>query len=250
MTMSTRLPRAYVLTGGLGLRLRSVVGAHPKTLALVKGRPFLAYVIDQLVSQGVDDLTLCTGYGSAEVRAAIGEGSVWGISIAYSEEERPLGTGGALRAAFRRRGETAKTALLVNGDSYFAVDLAEMISVHAAMQADLTLALHWSEEAERFGTVAVEGGRVIQFGEKSSKGPGLVNGGIYVIRPSIVDRLPAADPASIERDLIPLLVDDSAVVVAGVRSSGYFVDIGIPSDYARVARSVPPSMLVQLRGRS
>ena len=91
--------RACVLAGGLGLRLRSVVGDVPKVLAPVGGRPFLAYLLGQLAANDVRQVTLCTGYRSDAVEAFCGDGAAWGLALSYSRETRPLGTAGAIRQA-------------------------------------------------------------------------------------------------------------------------------------------------------
>lgn len=237
-----RLPRAYILAGGLGLRLRSVVADRPKALAEVGGRPFLDFVIGQIAAHGGMAITLCTGYGTEAVRSAVGDGSRWGIRVDVSAEDRPLGTAGALRLALTATGREGSEALVVNGDSFFDVPSADLVAAHRAANADLTIALHRATDAGRFGTIEIAGDRVIAFREKAEVGPALINGGIYVLRPAVVDRLPAGEPASLERDLFPALICDPTAIVIGRSFPGFFTDIGVPADYGRIRAMLPPEM--------
>src|SRR5437899_2628493 len=113
--MSNNSLSAAILVGGLGTRLRGIVADRPKVLAEVRGRPFLAYLLDQLVASGFQDVVLCTGYRSEQVKEVFGDG--YGpLRIVYSEETVPLGTAGALRLALPLL--QSETILVMNGDSF------------------------------------------------------------------------------------------------------------------------------------
>src|SRR5437867_6202026 len=111
---------AVILAGGLGRRLGSVVADRPKALATVRGRPFLAYLLDQLCAAGTTRVTVCTGHGAAQIEAAFGA-RYGGARLNYSRETAPLGTGGALRLALPML--DAPVLLVLNGDSFADVDL-------------------------------------------------------------------------------------------------------------------------------
>ncbi len=106
---------AAVLAGGLGTRLRGVLADCPKVLAPVKGKPFLAYLLEHLAGQGLRDVVLCVGYGSEQVEAVFGR-SYAGLRLAYSCEPAPLGTAGAVRLALPML--ESDPVLVMNGDSF------------------------------------------------------------------------------------------------------------------------------------
>ncbi|HYH94261.1 MAG TPA: nucleotidyltransferase family protein [Candidatus Saccharimonadales bacterium] len=236
---------ALVLAGGLGLRLRSVTGDLPKILATVGGEPFLHYVLARLRRDGIRDVTLCTGYGADAVRRFAGTGEAWDLRIDYSEETTPLGTAGALRLA------TAESAherfLVLNGDSYFDIDLRDLVEAHARLGGLVTIAARRAESAGRFGAVRIGAdGAVEDFEEKREAGPATINGGIYVIERSVLTDLPADVPVSLERDVFPAMVgavSGDAPASGGLMAAlfdGFFVDIGIPDDHARIDREPGP----------
>jgi NDP-sugar pyrophosphorylase family protein len=220
---------AAILAGGLGTRLRSVVGDRPKVLAEVGGRPFLTYLLDQLARAGAREVVLLTGYGADQVRDALGE-SYAGMRLSYSTEPMPLGTGGALRWALPRLASPA--VLLLNGDSCCDVELGDFWRFHREYGADVSLVLARVADASRFGRVETErGGRVARFVEKGPSGAaGWVNAGIYLIERPLIAELPLLRPLSLEHDLFPGWV--KARHVRGFRCRGRFLDIGTPQSYA------------------
>ena len=111
---------AVILAGGLGTRLRSVIADRPKVLAEVRGRPFLAYLLDQLIVAGSRSVVLCTGYCGEQILRTFGE-RYGPLRLSYSQERTPLGTAGALRAGLGQFGSDSVLAL--NGDSYCSLDL-------------------------------------------------------------------------------------------------------------------------------
>src|SRR5437870_1488543 len=118
---------AVVLAGGMGTRLRSVVADRPKVLAPVAGRPFLTYLLDQIAGAGIERVVLSTGHLAEQFASVIGD-HYRSIQIVYAHEERPLGTGGAIRFAC---GFTdADQILVMNGDSYCDTDLSAYIDWH------------------------------------------------------------------------------------------------------------------------
>ena len=230
---------AFVLAGGLGLRLRPVVGALPKALAPVGGRPFLSYILAYLQRNGVRQVTLCTGYGAAAVRSFAGSGADWGIHIDYSEEVTPLGTGGAVRLALERC--TDDRVLVLNGDSYFDIRLQRLAEAHRDLGGLATLAARRTAAAGRFGALTIDpSGRVLEFREKAQEGAADINAGIYVLERSVMDASSATMPFSLERDVFPALIDGTGGRLKAVVFDGFFVDIGIPDDHATVDRDATP----------
>jgi NDP-sugar pyrophosphorylase family protein len=223
---------ALILAGGLGTRLRSVIGDLPKPMAPVAGRPFLEYQVAALRAQGLTDLVLSVGYRHELIEAHFGDGSAFGVRIAYAVEDQPLGTGGAVRlaaAALRDR----PACLILNGDTYFEADFRLLIDRHLAAGAPATLALIRVPDAGRYGSVTLDpSGIVTGFAEKGSAGAGLINAGAYAVSPAFLDDLPPEPtPLSLERDVFPVLCRRGRL--RGLALSGLNIDIGVPDSYAR-----------------
>jgi NDP-sugar pyrophosphorylase family protein len=217
-----------ILAGGLGTRLRAVVGEHPKVLAEVNGRPFLTLLLRRLESFGFRRVVLCTGYKTDEVEYAIGR-RFGELSIVYSRERDPLGTGGALRQALPFL--QSERVLAMNGDSFCEVDLEGLCASHAARKAGASLALAWVDDRSRFGQVQIsETGQITAFTEKSGAGGGgWINAGIYLIERKLIQLLPANLTLSLEREVLPMWI---AQGVYGFKAQGRFLDIGTPESYA------------------
>jgi D-glycero-alpha-D-manno-heptose 1-phosphate guanylyltransferase len=221
---------AIILAGGKGTRLREVVADRPKVLAPVAGRPFLAYLLDQVERAGVRRVILSTGHMAEQFAEAIGHQHK-GVTIDYAQEQSPLGTGGAIKFAASKA--DSPHLLVMNGDSYFDADLVSYTAWHASGGQDASLLLVKVPDASRFGTVELrsDGEHVAAFLEKQAVDrPGLINAGIYLLRQEAISRIPEG-PCSIERDVFPRWLDE--IDVRGWVTEGEFIDIGIPTDYER-----------------
>lgn len=220
---------AVVLAGGMGTRLRSVVADRPKVLAPVAGRPFLTYLLDQIADAGFRRIVLSTGHLAEQFAEVIGD-RYRNIQIVYAHEEQPLGTGGAIRFAC---GFTDADQLLVmNGDSYCAVDLSSYIGWHIDGGNDVSLMLAKVSDTSRYGTVEVEADkRITAFIEKRPESTaGYINAGVYLLRRPMLEQIPTG-PSSMERDVFPVWLCERSMM--GWVTDGEFIDIGIPSDYER-----------------
>jgi histidinol-phosphate phosphatase family protein len=227
---------AAVLVGGQGLRLRSVVSDRPKVLASVAGRPFLAYLLDQLGRQGVRRVVLCTGYRGEQIESEFGR-SYQGLALEYAPEQEPLGTGGALRNALPRLG--SDPVLTLNGDSCCNYLLKPFLAWHRARRAAASLWLTEVADARRFGRVqAAEDGTLRRFEEKAGTDErpspngvgGWINAGIYLLAQRFLAAIPAGRAVSLEREVFPAWVGRG---LYGYRSAAPFLDIGTPESYAR-----------------
>jgi NDP-sugar pyrophosphorylase family protein len=223
--------KAVMLVGGLGTRLRSVVPSTPKVLASIGERSFLELLVRQLRAQGIHRFVMCTGYLAEQIESRFGDGRMWDVSIEYSREEAPLGTGGALKLA-QRYLRDVREFLVLNGDSFLEINLQDLMAFHRGHgDAIATMAVLRVPNASRYGTVDVDtNNRVVGFVEKTgSETPGLVNGGIYVFKNSVLEHIPEG-PASLEKDVFPRLLQRG---VYAQEQHGTFIDIGTPADYAR-----------------
>ncbi len=226
---SLREVTAAILAGGLGTRLRPVVSDRPKVLAEVHGRSLLFHLLDRLEALGIARAVLCTGYLAGQIREAAGDRH-GGLSIAYSQENDPLGTAGALRLAASQI--QTEQVLAMNGDSWCTADLHQFWRWHRARRAEASLLLVQVPEAERYGRVQVDGeGRVVRFEEKGKPSSSRwINAGIYLIRRELLLAIPEGRPVSMEREVFPSWIGRSFY---GWLSAGEFLDIGTPEAYAR-----------------
>ena len=223
------LLKAVILCGGLGTRLSPVLKDRPKTLAPVSGRPFLAYLLDQLADAGIEDVILATGHFGDQVRDTF-QDYYRGIRLSYSQETEPLGTGGALRAA----AEGLEHALVMNGDSWCAANLREFVRTHFDSGALNSIVVTAMEDCRRYGAVEVDsGGSVVAFQEKRPSDdhplPGFINAGIYLLSRSLIESIPSGRFVSLEREIFPVWLDGR---LCGWKCQGRFIDIGTPESLA------------------
>ncbi len=230
--MSQPRPRladeAIVLVGGLGTRLRAEVPDLPKPLAPVAGRPFLAYILDNLARGGIRRVVLATGYLGELVERAVGH--AWqGMDVAYSREPAALGTGGAVALARQQlRGDTAH---LCNGDTFLRYAPAQLQDCAQRQGLDLAVALARVEDVGRYGAVELSGERVTAFREKGGSAPGYINAGSYFLGRGVLDALPAERAFSFETGVLQPAA--AAQGIAGCAQTADFIDIGVPEDYRR-----------------
>lgn len=220
---------AIILAGGLGTRLRSAVPGLPKCMAPVNGKPFMGYVIEYLASQGVAKFILSLGYMN-EVIVDYVTKQYPNLDIDYVIEEEPLGTGGAIKLACTKVTDTY--ALVTNGDTMFNINVPEVMQFNAANQADCTLSLKPMQNFDRYGVVTLNtDASVDSFKEKQHYDAGLINGGMYVLNAPkfLQEELPLK--FSFEKDYLEKLYTDRRMF--GIVQDAYFIDIGIPEDYAR-----------------
>jgi D-glycero-alpha-D-manno-heptose 1-phosphate guanylyltransferase len=218
---------AVVLAGGRGTRLGALTEKLPKPMVPVAGRPFLAFVLDHLVAQGVTRIILSVGYLHEIIESYFGV-RYRSAALVYVVEQQALGTGGGTRLALERA--TKQLVFVVNGDTLFPVPFADMLAMQKSMQADVVMALKPVAAAGRFGQVQLDHGIVVGFQEKSGDGQALVNGGTYLVRRSRILPLLPQGMSSLEYDLIPGILKSH--VVAAVVADAMFLDIGEPASYA------------------
>jgi len=225
---------AIILAGGLGTRLKKVVQDLPKPLALIRGRPFLEYQMDFWISQGVTKFILSVGYLKQTIIDHFGD-SYLTASIDYIVEDEPLGTGGALLLASQGLKETF---LLLNGDTFFEVDLNNLIAFHKKQQSELTLSLFKSNQLGRYMGVDLEdSGEILSLQSGGNELTLLANGGVYLVNPLALKRLnyKPYTKSSLENDLLPKFISLGGALY-GLESSGKFIDIGVPEDYYRAQK--------------
>lgn len=216
---------AIVLAGGFGTRLNHIVNGVPKPMAPINGKPFLEYILDDLSNKGISKIIMAVGYKHELIIEYFGE-LYKGIAIDYSVEESPLFTGGAIKLALRMCQN--QDVFVINGDTYFNVNLLEMKDAHQRYAADLTIATKKMFEFDRYGTVESMDSRIIQFKEKTYQESGFINAGVYLMNRNILEFV-AEDKFSFETDFMEK--NANKIKIFEYNCNGYFIDIGIPEDY-------------------
>jgi D-glycero-alpha-D-manno-heptose 1-phosphate guanylyltransferase len=220
---------AIILAGGLGTRLRSSVPHLPKCMAPVAGKPFLHYVIEHLKKQGVEKFIFSLGYMSEMIEAYLNDQHSM-INVQYSIEAEPLGTGGAIKLACGKA--TEKTVLVVNGDTLFSIDLVKLSLFHNMCGADCTLSLKPMQNFDRYGAVEMNKDySIASFKEKQHYDSGLINAGVYALNVSKFLKEDFPEIFSFEKGYLEKFTGQRRFY--GVVQDEYFIDIGIPEDYAR-----------------
>jgi len=229
---------AIILAGGLGTRLREAVPDLPKAMAPVAGRPFLSFVIDSLRMQGVERFVFSLGFKADLIEQFLRQ-QYPTLNYSTVVEDEPLGTGGGIRLALQKT--KSENVLVANGDTLFRVNIAQLVRQHVATNAECTLALKAMENFERYGVVETDAqGRITRFLEKQYYKEGLINGGIYVLNRSRFFEHSFPWKFSFEKDYLEAFYQQGNIY--GSLQEGYFIDIGIPSDFEQAQddlRSAP-----------
>lgn len=227
--------KAVILVGGFGTRLRPLTLTTPKQMLPVLDRPMIERVVAGLARFGVTDAVLSLGYRPDGFITAYPDDRCAGVRLHYAVEPEPLDTAGAVRFAATDAG-IDKTFLVVNGDVLTDLDVAALWDLHRSAHAEATIALTPVEDPSRYGVVPIDDrGQVTAFIEKPPRDEApsnWINAGTYVLEPSVLDRIPAGRPVSIERETFPALVADQALFA--MPSEAYWVDAGTPATYLQV----------------
>jgi D,D-heptose 1,7-bisphosphate phosphatase len=231
---SQPLRQAVILVGGLGTRLGELTKSTPKPLLPVAGRPFLDYVLFDLARQGINSVLLAARFQAPQIDRYIADSEAikrFGLDVSVSVEPKPAGTGGAL---FHLREQLDERFLVLNGDS--VIDVNVLALAQAAPDALGTLTVYPVPDASRYGTIEVNDGRLAVFNSRpNAAGPGLVNGGVYVFNKAILNHL--KPECSLEQDIFPNLAASGEL--AAFKTSGFFLDIGVPESYAFAQTALP-----------
>lgn len=226
---------AIILAGGLGTRLRSVVKELPKVMAPIGGKPFLWYILKQLSAYKIENAILAVGYKSESIIEWV-KTQKFPFAIKFSLEEEPLGTGGAIKKAFSL--SESEYTLVLNGDSFLDMNFDEFFSAHKNSQKPISIALKPMKNFDRYGNVETDSqGNVISFKEKEFCADGRIGAGCYIISKSakLFDKF--GEKFSMETDILQPLASEHKI--GSLICDNYFIDIGIPEDYAKASRDLP-----------
>lgn len=258
------IKEAIILAGGFGKRLQKVVHDIPKPMADINGHPFLAYLFNYLIKHGIEKVILSVGYKHEMIQSYF-KNQYNSLKIVYSIEDEPLGTGGGIKIATSLI--VSGSVIILNGDSFFDVDLQKLEQFHIAEKCYLTIALKPMQQCDRYGSVTIDGqNRIIGFEEKTSnlslktsgtrdapsfkdrqsgkryKEFNYINGGIYVLNKEIFDNITLPSKFSFETDLMEKYYPDFQF--NGLPFDEYFIDIGIPEDYEKAKKDLKSLLIV------
>jgi len=221
--------QAIILAGGLGTRLRSVLTDVPKPMAPIHGKPFLAYLIGYLKSQGITEIILSVHYLREQIQDYF-KSSYQGVSIRYAIEEEPLGTGGAILHALKLV-DPSQPVFVLNGDTFVKLNYQAMYQEKNNLMA---MALRNVPDCSRYGVVRVENQKVVAFEEQGGHYPGAINAGVYLLSSTLFQSYSLPKSFSFERDF--LFPNIATLQPQAFMVEDYFIDIGIPEDYARALK--------------
>lgn len=225
--------KALVLAGGYATRLRPISYALPKLLFPVFGKPMIYWSLDLLKSVGTEEVILGVNYLADILERQIGS-EYGGMRIKYSLEGEPLGTAGPIKLASTSM-TLDETFIAMNGDVIAQINLQEMLKQHKQTKALITDALHEVKHPSRFGVVQLDAGHLIRrFVEKPKQRDApshLVNAGIYLIEPEVLQMIPPNQKVSLEKEIFPPLANEGKL--SGFTFSGHWFDIGSLTDFRK-----------------
>lgn len=234
----SKVKRAVILAGGVGKRLRPLTEYRPKPLIPVAGRPCIDFVMRSLVKGGFNQHIITTGYLSDRLIKRIADGGEYGASIVYSFEAEPAGTAGAVKKVSQF---LDSTFLVASGDVLADVDIGALFEYHKRKGAMATMALTKVDDPSDFGIVGLDKeDRIIKFIEKPKKEEvfsNLINAGIYVLEPEVLDYIPENIMYDFSKQVFPALLKDGCAVY-GKAISGVWRDIGKPQDLLQASLDI------------
>jgi len=226
-----KIGAAFILAGGQGTRMRPFTYEMPKPMIPVHGKPLLEHIILLLRKYDVRDIILSVGYLKEKIVEHFGDGKKLGVKIRYVEEKEKLGTAGPLNLA---RDLIDDTFFMFNGDILANIDLESFAFEHKSNSGIGTIALTPVEDASKFGVVDLRGGKILKFIEKpKGKKYGLINAGIYILEPEVMDYIPEGK-AMMEKDVFPKLAKDGKLF--GYPFESAWFDTGTHEAYERVIK--------------
>jgi mannose-1-phosphate guanylyltransferase len=231
--------QAVILVGGQGTRLRPITYDTPKALVPLRNRPFMGYMLDFLKSGGLHGAVLSMGYLPTPIQEYLADCDLDGFGVEYAVEATALGTAGGIKNAAQYI-EGGGPVVALNGDVLSGMDLRKMIETHESSSASATITLTSVEDPTDYGLVEVDHDMVVhRFIEKPAADEvttNLVNAGIYILEPEVLEMIPPSQEVSIEREIFPEL--QAMGQLRAYISSSYWRDIGTPRSYLAASHDV------------
>lgn len=217
-----------ILCGGLGSRLKPVVSDRPKVLAKIGNITFLDILLNSLAKYELKNIILCVGYLKEQIKAHFNSNRNYNIK--FSEEDEPLGTGGALKKA--KPLIKSNPFIILNGDSICNINFREFFDFHINKKGILSMVLTRTKNVQDFGSVMLDNSqRITSFKEKATcTNECLVNAGVYLMQKEVFSYMPDENYFSLEYDLFPRLIHDNCY---GFTTESELIDIGTPERYEK-----------------
>ncbi len=222
-----------ILCGGEGKRLKKISGSIPKPMVDVGGKVFLDIIIDYLHKAGFRRIILGIGYRAQFIKKYYSQRKVAGMAITFSEEKKPLGTGGAVKKA--KRFIKSKFFFVLNGDTFSKFNVTRIVKFYKDKNAKLLVLLRKAKARKDYGVITLgKNSEITSFNEKIISGAGsLVNGGVYLFSKSIFSQMPQKDKFSLECDFFPQMIGKSFY---GYSDGDFFIDIGTPKRFLEATK--------------
>lgn len=220
---------AIILAGGFGTRLKEIIRDAPKPMVKIEEKPFLEILLKYLKNQGIKKVIFSVGY-KKEVIINYFKNEFNGLDIVYSIEDSPLKTGGAIKKALNLIENDF--VFVLNGDTFFNVNLVKFKNFHMKNDADISVALKKLQNFNRYGSIELDrNNKIVKYDEKKFTENGYINGGIYILNKNVLDN--EDEVFSFEEFL-----SKTDKEVYGFICDSYFIDIGIPKDYLKAQKDL------------
>ncbi len=228
---SGTLKKALILAGGKGTRFKPITDEIPKPMIPLQGRPILQHTLELLKKYGITEIYISIGYKGEKIKEYFGDGSRFGLSITYIEEDKPLGTAGPLKLA---RNYLTETFVMCNADELKDIDIIDMYLFHKENNAKATIALTTVQDPSVYGVAKLQGNRIVEFIEKPKNPPSnLINAGFYIVEPEVVSLVPNGF-SMIEKEIFPKIAKDGRLF--GYSFTGQWFDTGSMERYAKALK--------------
>jgi len=236
-TLSPKISKALVLAGGRGIKMRPFTYEIPKTLIPVKDKPILEYTIELLKENQIRDIIILVGHLGDKIKSHFGDGSNFGVRINYVDENKPKGTAAPLRKKKIKEFIGKSPFVTIYGDTLIDIDLRDIIDFHQTHPGIATMALTSYDQPYEFGVVRLHGNRIVKFTEKPQKKgrvSHLINAGLFVFNPEILNYVPKKGYSMLEKDVFPKLVKENKLY--GYPFEGQWFDVSTPEVYEEVLK--------------
>lgn len=226
-----KVKQAVILVGGKGTRMRPLTDNCPKPLLPVLDKPCVCYLMDWFIDAGIKEIIFACGYKPETIEKIIGDGSDRGVKITYSYEDKPLGSGGAVKLIEDKLDDTF---LMMNGDVFYTeFNVKKQVDEHFASGAAATISLASVEDPTQYGIVRMDSkGNITEFKDKPKPEEVFsndINAGVYVLNKEILKFIEKDMFCDMSKEVFPLLIE-KGYVLHGTRIDGEFIDVGRPQN--------------------
>ncbi len=222
-----------LMAGGMGTRLRPLTESAPKPLLTVGDKPLLETILESFIEQNFKRFYMAVHYRADMIRDHFGDGGKWDAEIRYIEEEKRLGTAGALRLIPER---SQSPMIIMNGDLLTRVNFQHLLDYHLQHGSKATMCVRAYDFRVPFGVVQIEDNRIKGIDEKPLHSF-FVNAGIYVLEPEVIDRIPEGQVYDMTTLFEDIIKSEDATAVFPIHE--YWLDVGRMDDLDQANKEFP-----------